>query len=117
MLKFKGLREPVALEFPTPGLWKILQQASIWSNRNGYDVVIHSIHDHTHAKASLHYESLAVDFQVRFANGKPNRAAMSQLATWLRGTLPSGFDTVWDVPHHKNHVHCECDFRARPRKN
>jgi hypothetical protein len=117
MIEFKGLRESLTLRRVQPELIKILRLCAMWSNRSGHDIRITSLNDHDHSDTSLHYEDLAVDFQVLTASGRPNKRAMGALAKHLKQNLGYGYDVVWNSPGHYNHVHVEFDDNERPRKN
>tara|TARA_Y100000588_G_C14047372_1_gene835555 strand:+ start:282 stop:647 length:366 start_codon:yes stop_codon:yes gene_type:complete len=119
MIEFKGLREALTLKTVPDELIRILKTAAAWSNRSGYNIRITSLNDHVHSKKSLHYEDLAVDFQVLSKNGTPNKRAMSALAKHFKSHLQYGTDVIWNSPDgsHSTHVHVELDLRARPRKN
>jgi len=117
MIEFKGLREALTLKTVPDELIRILKTAAAWSNRSGYNIRITSLNDHVHSKKSLHYEDLAVDFQVLSKNGTPNKRAMGALAKHFKSHLPYGTDVLFGSTGHLNHIHAEIDLRARPRKN
>jgi len=117
MIKFQGLREPVQLQSIQPELIQVLRLLCVYSARSGYDIRIHSMHDHTHSRTSLHYRGLALDCAIHHKNGRPNKAAMRTLASVLRRELGYGYDTVFDSPGHYTHIHVESDSNERPRTN
>ena len=69
----------------------------MWAVRTGYPLRVVSANDHIHAKNSLHYAGRAIDFQ---GSNLPGLAAWMQLM---------GFNVLWAVPGHYNHVHVESD--------
>jgi len=125
MIEFKGLREALTLKTVPDELIRILKTAAAWSNRSGHNIRITSLNDHRHSRPtkanptaplSLHYEDLAVDFQVLSKSG-PNKRAMTALAKHFKSHLPYGTDVLFNSPGHRTHVHVEADLRERPRKN
>jgi hypothetical protein len=114
MIVFKGLREPLSIGFLEDPVVRMLNYLGVWSARHGRDVVITSLNDHTHSKGSLHYKDRAVDVQVRLpAEAGVDKAALTDLANYLRGNLELGWDVVYDSPGHFNHIHVEWDIRQR----
>ena len=97
MIKFQGLREPVQLQSIQPELIQVLRLLCVYSARSGYDIRIHSMHDHTHSRTSLHYRSLALDCAIHHRNGRPDHGAMRTLTTVLRRELGYGYDIVFDA--------------------
>ena len=119
MIEFRGVREALSLRTVRPEMVSLLKLCAVWSNRSGFNLRVNSLHDHKHSKNSLHYQDLAADFSISHKNGRPNRAAMRQLAEFLRDHLAYGFDVVFNTPDrtHDNHVHVEWDENARQRAN
>ncbi len=112
-LIFRGLREPLTLNYLHEPLITALRVVLAWSNRRGWPVRITSLCDHTHSAKSLHYDSLACDLQVSLGNGHPHKKAMHDLAATLRAELPLGYDILFGDKQHKTHVHIEADTRPR----
>lgn len=83
-------------------LAEVFKHASIWSLKNGKNVVVFSIEDLTHSQGSLHSFSLAVDLDV-LGNVTADLQALYQ---WLRRYLPTTYDVVFE----NNHVHVEYDL-------
>jgi hypothetical protein len=112
MIRYEGLREPLKLGFIEEPIVKVINIASVWSARQGRDVIITSLNDHEHATGSLHYEDKAVDFQVKGREGV-DQEAMRDLYNYLRSNLDLGWDVIFDSPGHYNHIHAEWDIRQR----
>jgi len=123
VIEFRGLRESLSLRTVRPELVSLLKLVSLWSNRAGHNVRVNSLNDHDHQRGtagkreSLHYSDLAGDFSISHTNGKPNRKAMAELADFLKTHLGFGYDVVFNVAGHKNHLHVEYDDNERKRTN
>ena len=118
MIEFKGLREALSLRSVRPELIAVLKATALWSNREGYQVVVTSLNDHQHSSPkSLHFRDLAADLQIRNKGGGPNKRAMKRLAGFLTTNLGYGFDVIFGVTGHYTHIHVEYDENERPRKN
>ena len=114
MIVFKGIRQPLRIGFLEEPVVRLLNYVGVWSARHGRNVVITSLNDHEHSAKSLHYKDRAVDMQVRVPNSLDvDKAAMKDLAYYLRGNLELGWDVVHDSPGHFNHIHAEWDIRQR----
>jgi hypothetical protein len=69
--------------------------ADIWAARTDEAVRLVSANDHIHARGSMHYAGLALDFQSSNPDGL---STMFKLA---------GYRVLWKVPGHYGHVHVE----------
>jgi len=115
MIRFAGLRHAVKVGFLEAEMVRLLNLASVWSARHGRDIRVTSWNDHDHANKSLHYEDRAIDFQV-LSGVVLDKKATADLANHFRGNLGLGWDVVWNVPGHYNHIHVEWDVRQRERE-
>ena len=69
--------------------------ADIWAARTSAAVRLVSANDHVHARGSMHYAGLALDFQ------SSNPDALSAMFRLY------GYRVLWKVPGHYGHVHVE----------
>ena len=114
MIVYSGLNgHPVRVGFLEDPIVRLLNLVVVWSARNGHDVHITSMNDHSHAEKSLHYKNRAVDFQVQLGQARNSKQVMKSLSDYLKANLELGFDVVFDSPGHYTHIHVEWDIRQR----
>jgi len=107
MLVFTGVRGPVKLGYLETEMVTVLQRVAVWSARQKLDVAVTSGNDHSHSERSLHYENLALDFQIM-----PKTHDHTPLTNYLRGELGLGYDVVLEKSRRgTEHVHVEWDIR------
>jgi hypothetical protein len=107
VLVFTGVRGPVKLGYLEEALVKVLQAAAIWSAKRKIDIAVTSGNDHQHSENSLHYENLALDFQLM-----PKTHSHEALRSYLKETLGLGYDVVLETSRRgTQHIHVEWDIR------
>jgi len=65
----------------------------------GHEMVITSVADSKHSRASLHYVGYAVDLRTR----NIDEDIVSQIVEQIRGSLTDEFDVIFET----NHIHIE----------
>jgi hypothetical protein len=126
MIEFQGLREGLRWQSPRDEIILVLKRIAEWSARAGVTVRITSFNDHEHQKfvapsdadtgqrESLHYQDLALDFQILKKDGAVSKNYMDRLVRFLKKELPGNcYDIIWRKPGHNNHCHVEYDSRQR----
>lgn len=107
MLVFTGVRGPVKLGYLEEALVKVFQAAAVWSAKRKIDIAVTSGNDHQHSENSLHYENLALDFQLM-----PKTQSHEALRAYLQETLGLGYDVVLETSRRgTQHIHVEWDIR------
>ena len=72
----------------------------------GQPLVVTSISDGTHGKASLHYKGLAVDLRTKHLGTFANKSEVLESAK--KALNPLGFDVILESLNEPNeHLHCE----------
>jgi hypothetical protein len=116
MVVFNGVRKSVQFAWLDSNIVQVLNHLAVWSARQGLDIHITSMNDHTHSKGSLHYRDLALDFQVgkgQLVTTASHKLAMKGVVDYLRSVLGMGFDILYGDANHKTHCHVEFDVKQR----
>ena len=100
MVVFNGVRENVRFAWLDPNLVIALNLLAVWSARQGLDIHITSMNDHSHAKGSLHFRDLALDFQVD--KGQLGTQASHKLA--MKDVVNLGWDLISYMAMHSTKI-------------